>query len=185
MLGPVRFTHIETCAVNAVKSWKEEQAVKKRKVEQDQVDEEDKANLPEALEERDKSISVLRKLLEQKKAKNAGDGEARRDEAVAASTPPPPTPSKKMEYAGMPVENLRKLESARDRTIAFLLKQIDAQEELEKATKPKEDVADKMDKSSDSGNSKSAVAMSQEEILGTTLLPARTCANDLNNTKDG
>jgi len=133
MLGPVRFTHIETCAVNAVKSWKEEQAAKKRQVEQDKADEEDRMRLPEALEERDKSISVLRKLLEQKKARNL---KGTQDGSVVAATPP--TPSKKMEYAAMPVESLRKLESARDRTIAFLLKQIDAQEELEKASETHE-----------------------------------------------
>lgn len=153
MLGPVRFTHIETCAVNAVKSWKEEQAVKKRKVEQDKLDEEDKMVLPEMLEERDKSIGVLRKLLEQKKTRNV-KGAVQDAQDVAA---PPPTPSKKMEYAAMPVESLRKLESARDRTIAFLLKQIDAQEELEKASKTHEHAVESKSEIISSNNPKHAM----------------------------
>jgi len=159
MLGPVRFTHIETCAVNAVKSWKEEQAMKKRKVEQDKADEEDKVKLPEALEERDKSISVLRKLLEQKKARNMKGTQNGSVVAVA-----PPTPSKKTEYATMPVESLRKLESARDRTIAFLLKQIDAQEELEKASETQEKAVESKGETSKSDDPEQTVG-SKNEII--------------------
>lgn len=122
--------------MNAVKSWQQEQVVKKRKLEQDKADQEDKISLPETLEERDRSIAVLRQLLEQKKAENAGAAQSR--DASAA----PPTPSKKMDYTAMPVESLRKLESARDSTIAFLLKQIDAQEDLLKANKPVETAVD-------------------------------------------
>lgn len=115
MLGPVRFQHMETAGRNAIKAWRDEEALKQREKRQKNEDAEDKIRLPDVLEERDRSIIVLRGLLAEKTGKSKA-------EVVAM------TPSKKMEYGGMTLESLRKLEGARDRTIAFLLKQIDAEE---------------------------------------------------------
>jgi len=119
MLGPVRFTHMETCARNAIKAWRDEEGNKRRKIEDEkrkkELDEEDTLRLPGVLAERDRSIAVLRALLNQK-SKKATDG------AVTAS------PSKVMDYNSMPLETMRRLEGAKDKSIAFLLKNIDAEE---------------------------------------------------------
>jgi len=119
MLGPVRFTHMETCARNAIKAWRDEEGNKRRKIEDEkrkkELDEEDILRLPGVLAERDRSIAVLRALLNQK-SKKLTEG------AVTAS------PSKVMDYSDMPLEAMRRLEGAKDKSIAFLLKNIDAEE---------------------------------------------------------
>lgn len=140
MLGPVRFTHMETCARNAIKAWREEEARKKRRIEEDAAEEEMVRRLPEVLEERDRSVEVLRGLLagkmrgREEREGGSGNGSAKVD-GVAA---PGVTPTKKVDYRAMPKESLKRLEAARDRTIAFLLKQIDAEEEKEKKRKEEE-----------------------------------------------
>lgn len=119
MLGPVRFTHMETCARNAIKAWRDEEGNKRRKIEDEnrkkELDEEDILRLPEVLAERDRSIAVLRALLNRKTKKVS-------EVAVTAS------PIKAMDYSSMPLEAMRRLEGARDKSIAFLLKNIDAEE---------------------------------------------------------
>jgi len=119
MLGPVRFTHMETCARNAIKAWRDEEGNKRRKIEDEkrkkELDEEDILRLPGVLAERDRSIAVLRGLLNQKTKKAT---------EVAATA----SPSKVMDYSSMPLEAMRRLEGARDKSIAFLLKNIDAEE---------------------------------------------------------
>jgi len=119
MLGPVRFTHMETCARNAIKAWRDEEGNKKRKIEDEkrkkELDEEDILRLPVVLAERDRSIAVLRALLSQKSKKAAGG-------SVTAS------PMKVMDYSSMPLESMRRLEGAKDKSIAFLLKNIDTEE---------------------------------------------------------
>lgn len=116
MLGPVRFTHIETCAREAVKAWQDhEQEVRRRAAERgaERIETE---RLVAELQERDASISSLRVLLDAKT-----DVEKR--ESVSKL---PITPTRQMDYTALPLQRLRMLDKARDSTIAFLLKQLDA-----------------------------------------------------------
>ncbi|KAF2797678.1 hypothetical protein K505DRAFT_134987 [Melanomma pulvis-pyrius CBS 109.77] len=120
-IGPIRFTHIENCAKEAIWKWRtadaevrREQAAKKQKVE----DETARAGLEENLRERDLNIFVLRGLLADKNAK------------LKDSDPVPPTPQKKPpDYGTMTLEALKRVDKARDATIAFILKQIDKVDE--------------------------------------------------------
>ncbi|KAK8194357.1 hypothetical protein M8818_007547 [Zalaria obscura] len=123
MLGPVRFTHIETCARGAVSAWRkgwETEVAKKRKVEEE---ERERGVLVEELLERDQSIRVLRRLLEEK-SKVANE--------ARSSQTPAPVQMRKVDYEGLPLERLRVMDKARDGTIAFLLKRIDAAEKEKK-----------------------------------------------------
>lgn len=119
-IGPIRFTHIENCAKQAIWNWKvastqkaQEAASKKQKVE----DEEKRIELVKGLQERDANILTLRKLLAEKKAKLE-------EQEVA-----PPTPQKVPVYDQMALNALLRLDKARDATVAFILKQIDQVEE--------------------------------------------------------
>lgn len=120
-IGPIRFTHIETCAKQAIWSWKvaddaakEEHAGKKQRVEKER----ERKELEENLRERDLNIFVLRKLLADKKAKSQD------------TKPAPPTPSKSLQdYSKLTTEALNRVDTARDATIAFILKQIDKVDE--------------------------------------------------------
>jgi Uncharacterized protein family UPF0029 len=119
-IGPVRFTHIENCAKEAIWKWKmamaeaeKEGAVKKQRADDDAR----KKELIEELAQRDHSIFALRKLLAEKKARLSGD------EMV------PVTPQKGMEYAKMGLDVLKRLDKARDATIAAILKQMDKLDE--------------------------------------------------------
>lgn len=114
MLGPVRFTHIEECAREAVRLHREQaegEALKKRKVEDEARE---RTTLVLELKERDESIKVLRSLLEQKTKP-----------AQTQTTVSTATVAVKIDYAAMPIERLRQMDKARDGTIAFLLKKID------------------------------------------------------------
>lgn len=120
-IGPIRFTHIENCAKQAVRKWmaasthvKQEQPVKRQKVD----DEGARVALEETLRERDQSIFVLRELLAQKSAALEG-----------ADKPMPVSPVKPTDYTKMPMSALQRLDKARDATIAFILKNIDKVEE--------------------------------------------------------
>jgi hypothetical protein len=134
MIGPIRFTHIENTAKEAIWKWKtadkevkKEQAVKKQKVEE----EETRSVLEENLRERDLHIFVLRNLLAQKKAK------------LDDSEPAPPTPQKPADYAKMSMEALKRIDKARDASIMFVLKQIDkVDEELKLAEAPNDSTQD-------------------------------------------
>lgn len=117
-IGPVRFTHIENCAKEAIWKWKvataeaeKEGAAKKQRAD----DEARKTDLVEELGQRDQSIVALRKLLAEKKAELSGE-----EVLVVANTP-----QKGMDYARMGVDVLKRLEKARDATIVAILKQMD------------------------------------------------------------
>jgi len=123
-IGPIRFTHIENCAKQAIRKYmtaqadaQKEEAVKKQKLDE----EASRAALEETLRERDQSIFVLRGLLAEKNAALEGTG------------PVPVTPSKPVDYTKMTIDQLKRMDKARDASIAFILKQIDkAEEELKK-----------------------------------------------------
>ncbi|KAF2234219.1 hypothetical protein EV356DRAFT_175212 [Viridothelium virens] len=120
LLGPIRFTHIEICAKEAIHRWKEavaETAEKKRRLE---ADEHERNKLVNVLRERDQSISTLRGLLAEKES-TASKG--------TDSSANPPTPTKSLDYDSMPLQSLKTLERARDASIGFLLKKIDQAEE--------------------------------------------------------
>ncbi|RAQ99769.1 formate nitrite transporter family protein [Stemphylium lycopersici] len=121
-IGPIRFTHMETCAKAAIYKYKvaETEAKKEQASKKQKVDEEAKRKeLTKNLQERDYSIFALRKLLDEKKAKVQGE------EAE------PPTRPKLQDYGKMGMDALLRVDKARDATIAFILKQIDkADEEL-------------------------------------------------------
>lgn len=130
MLGPVRFTWIEKCAREAIAAWRAavedvERESKRRKADEDAI-----VRLRRDLPGRDKSIAVLRQLLAEKVKERSGPP------AVVASVFAATTPSssdrssltKLIEYGTMPVEVLRRLEKARDTTIALLLRKIDETE---------------------------------------------------------
>lgn len=129
-IGPIRFTHIENCAKEAIWKWKvadqeikQEQSSKKQK-----VDEEAKRNeLVKNLHERDYNIFALRKLLSEKKAK------------LQDVEPAPPTPQKPQAYEKMAMDALTRVDKARDATIAFILKQIDKVDEELKLVEASED----------------------------------------------
>ncbi|KAG8623790.1 hypothetical protein KVT40_008766 [Elsinoe batatas] len=137
MLGPVRFKHIEDVAREAVKVFfsslgkgKSGATVGAGKVADDvqedgagETQAEEMGRLVRELKERDESILSLRKLLEQKKVllgslegKSEAEGKGQ------------PSPTRKMDYTGMDLKRLHAMDQARDKTIAFLLKQIDETE---------------------------------------------------------
>jgi putative IMPACT (imprinted ancient) family translation regulator len=127
LLGPVRFTHIENVAREAVQAWKDSTEVtsKKQKLEAPHTEyPEEKERLVKDLIKRDQSIVVLRQLLGEK-------SQTRKQSEVASNAEPnAPTssPSTTLNYPSMPVQRLRQLDKARDATIAWILKQIDAAE---------------------------------------------------------
>ena len=119
-IGPIRFTHIENCAKEAIWKWKvavseaeEEEASKKQRVD----NEARRKELVEELEQRDDSIFALRKLLAEKKAKLS------REEVAL------PTPQKGVDYVKMGLDVLKRLDKARDATIVAILKQMDKVDE--------------------------------------------------------
>ena len=129
-IGPIRFTHIENCAKEAIWNWKtansnaiQEQATKKQKTDEEAR----RIELVKNLQERDYNIFALRKLLAEKKAKL-------QDEEVA-----PPTPQKPQVYEKMVLDALLRVDKARDATIAFILKQIDKVDEELKLVEALED----------------------------------------------
>jgi hypothetical protein len=124
-IGPIRFTHIEDCAKQAIWNWKmshqeeeKKSVIKKQKLEEETM----RKELEKNLRERDLNIFVLRKLLADKNAKLNDEG------------PVPPTPQKPPpDYGKMSMEALKRVDKARDATIAFVLKQIDVVDEKLKA----------------------------------------------------
>ncbi|KAK6344481.1 hypothetical protein TWF696_008117 [Orbilia brochopaga] len=122
MLGPVRFTHIETAAREAIRAYLAdkdgkldvaEAAAKKAKVATEDEERKEKKGLVEELKRRDESIVVLRALLDEKM------GRAKEKEAENKAV------AKEVDYAEMPLERLKQIDKARDNTIAYLLKKID------------------------------------------------------------
>ncbi|KAF2198202.1 hypothetical protein GQ43DRAFT_434478 [Delitschia confertaspora ATCC 74209] len=128
-IGPIRFTHIETVAKDAIRNYlafaqgeegkrEEQEAQKRRKVDEDGDEYEERKRLAETLKDRDQSIFVLRGLLVEKTAALKGEG--------SAGTV---SPVKAMNYSKMPIVALRRVEVARDKSIAFILGEIDKTEE--------------------------------------------------------
>ena len=117
MLGPIRFTHIESCAREAILQSRKGTNIDNGPVEKRQkLQDEDEAargvKLQQVLQQRDQSISVLRGLL------------AEKSNSISKNEKTATTPAKQMEYCKMPLGALVKLEKARDATIGFLLEQI-------------------------------------------------------------
>ena len=124
LLGPARFTHIENAAREAVQLWKHsiEETAKRRKIEIDESKE--KQRLVQSLEQRDQSITVLRQLLAERSAKKSQD-------EVSPNTPSSQavsSPSRGLDYSSMPLPRLKQLDKAKDASISWILKQIDAAE---------------------------------------------------------
>ena len=115
MLGPVRFDHIRNCASDAIGQWAREgeHAAKRAKTETDRL------RRVEILSERDQSIAVLRGLLAEKKQGVASSPDNTRISPVKAP-----------DYAKMEIPLLERLEQVRDKTIGWILAQI---EQAEKA----------------------------------------------------
>ena len=111
LLGPVRFKHIEDCARGAIDAWRASQQDQKRR----KNEEAEHGRLVRVLEERDQSIVVLRDLLAEKTGK------------------PSTAKAVGLDYGEMATDALRRLEKARDGSIAWILKAID---EAEHGTKP-------------------------------------------------
>lgn len=133
LLGPVRFTHIETVAKEAIAAWKSstgEGSIKKPRTEEPKVDEEaERKKVTKQLIDRDQSILVLRQLLAEKQTAAKTGVEGDKSSSQPASSPIPP-----MDYTKMPLQRLRQLEKARDASIAWILKQIDQVEASDKGT---------------------------------------------------
>ncbi|KAF7504501.1 hypothetical protein GJ744_002121 [Endocarpon pusillum] len=135
LLGPVRFTHIEKCAREAIEKWKASvtavqqepdhpAAAQKRKIEED--DAKRKSTLVSVLEERDHSISALRGLLREKTEEVCA---IESEDMVLTSKDGNVTPDKAVDYSAMPLQALERLEKARDASISWILKEIDKVEE--------------------------------------------------------
>lgn len=83
----------------------------------------DKLRLVRQLKQRDQSILVLRKLLAEKTEATATTGEGDASKPAASSSP-----AQQPQYEAVPLLRLRQLDKARDATISWILKQIDAAE---------------------------------------------------------
>ncbi|KAL8711020.1 MAG: hypothetical protein Q9220_004400 [cf. Caloplaca sp. 1 TL-2023] len=118
MLGPVRFDHIRTCAMEAIAKWKaqNERPSKQIKVQDDVRRRE---SLIAVLKQRDQSIGILRDLLAQKKG------------VVSSSQEDGKSNAKGPNYEIMPLLTLERLEQARDATIGWVLKEIEKVEQAE------------------------------------------------------
>lgn len=134
LLGPVRFTHMEQVARDAIVKWRESQGItvssKKTKTEPTpdltpEQEAEQRVKLVKLLNNRDNSIKVLRGLLAEKKVAKAENSASSSTPAVE---PPASTPSATIDYSPMPLSKLKQLEKAKDTTIAWILKQIDEAE---------------------------------------------------------
>ncbi|KXT13601.1 hypothetical protein AC579_9776 [Pseudocercospora musae] len=132
MLGPVRFTHIESCAQDAIREGQNQRAeaqMKRRRVEQEEIDH---AKLAKALVKRDKSIEMLRTLALEKETRLKQVQAASQNDQDPQDPPKTETPTSSaklaMDYTTMPLDRLRALDKARDATLGFLLKRIDKAE---------------------------------------------------------
>jgi len=148
LLGPVRFTHIENVAKDAIAKWRAStdhgdagQGDSKRRRVADSTpqmdEEEERVRLVKQLTERDHSICVLRELLAEKTQAGQADGPKEgqgQTENLGGSPSSPVSPTvTKIDYNTMPLQRLKQLEKARDATISWILKRIDAAEEQEKS----------------------------------------------------
>jgi hypothetical protein len=160
-IGPIRFTHMENCAKEAIWKWKvaSSQVEKEAKSKKQKVDDEAKRKeLVKNLQERDSNIFTLRKLLAEKKAK------------LEDQEPAPPTPQKPQAYGKMGMDALTRMDKARDATIAFILKQIDkVEEELTLVEALEEDAQDAWKEAEDAWKE---VEKQQSEGKGKEVVPS-------------
>lgn len=113
MLGPVRFTHMEMVGREAVAAWRTWEAEQRERERRAKAEAFERERLVKELRERDESVVALRGLLD---VKNGVSTEGAGAKKVV------------MDYDSLELGRLRMLDKARDSTIAFLLKQIDAAE---------------------------------------------------------
>lgn len=140
LLGPVRFSHIENVAKEAIRRWQDDHAERQMKRRRKEEDEAEHTRLAKTLVERDQSIVVLRELAAEKerKLKVAQEGGEGTEES---GVPSEPNSSAKAptDYTSMDLVRLRALERGRDATLSFLLKRCDkAEAELAKLQDAKE-----------------------------------------------
>ncbi|EME48654.1 hypothetical protein DOTSEDRAFT_67630 [Dothistroma septosporum NZE10] len=129
MLGPVRFSHIETVAKEAIRAWQELEAEAKMKRRKLEVAEAERAELCESLTARDQSVDVLRDLVGKKELEVTRAGHHATNAGDPNQAPSSSAANKLVtDYVAMPIERLRALDKVRDATIAFLLKRIDQAE---------------------------------------------------------
>lgn len=142
LLGPVRFEHMVNVAKEAIGEWKTqvEEKVKRRKVAEEE--EREKTRLVKVLKERDASVEVLRGLLAEKKGET---GPGKKEEG------------KKVDYEGMMLETLRRLERARDGTIRWILGQIDKVEQEEEKKRREGEEGEERPKGSDGSQAENSV----------------------------
>ena len=162
MLGPARFEHMKECAREAVglyllqrDSDTHEGPIGKKVRADDRDDrdggEEETRKLREELAERDRSITVLRGFLGEKKSELAltlaqgshqglSDGEGRKGASGIQEQSSPTKPV--LRYDSMGLAELRRAEKARDATISFILKALE-KVEAELEAKKKEVVGQK------------------------------------------
>jgi hypothetical protein len=136
LLGPVRFTHIENAAKQAIARSRgadtDTQPAKKPKQEPAPADDSDAIRrLAKQLTDRDKSIVTLRQLLAEKQAEKLLDASPTLSDAKTAVVAP-----QAPDYGAMNLTRLRQLEKARDATISWTLKQIDAAEASKASSEP-------------------------------------------------
>ena len=138
MLGPRRWEHILDVAKEAITQWKAGPAGKSKSAQRPQgsqvptpspdqappqslmTDDARRKKLIDELKDRDNSIAVLRKHLDDKKAAL--------DTPSSSANPPTASqqsPSKSADYYSMPLLRLQALDKARDATLAYLLKELD------------------------------------------------------------
>jgi len=168
LLGPVRFNHIEHVATDAIQKWRMRGAdhgslsTKRRRIDIESAGyvelalqgnsqsnpatpmrpedvQRTRDSLITTLLERDNSIAVLRKLLEQKKTELPKDSTSPK---APSRNPPLTSPDKKPDYSAMTLVRLQALEKARDASIGFLLKAITKVEEEVKQAADEEEAAE-------------------------------------------
>ncbi|KAF1823889.1 ribosomal protein S5 domain 2-like protein [Dissoconium aciculare CBS 342.82] len=136
MLGPARFTHIETCAQEAIHRWEDHQVEERAKRQKIANEEAERGRLVKTLEDRDNSIVVLRTLaLEKEQAVTAEKPSSTEQTSKSAVTASRTQVQHTPDYGAMQLERLRALDKARDATLSFLLKRIDKAEAALAASK--------------------------------------------------
>lgn len=180
MLGPARFAHIENCARDAIRAWRQNEdseGQKRRRVEDEAME---RASLIVELVDRDQNIKVLRGLLEEKTKKTQPRTEKSAD-------PPPRPVARDIDYSSMPLERLRQFDKARDSTVAFLLKKIDEAEKQndvqEVTTKSEGDRKEKVEKKDETSNVAASTNDDDEGHVPADTIDRTSTSNDSKVTK--
>lgn len=142
MLGPKRFELMRECAGEAVGRWKAAENHKPGVAKRSKGEEggarggggDEKARkeaLVRVLRERDASIGVLRGLLAEKKQGIGGSQEGGKPPLPSVGRGSGDAGYREMFYEGMEVKVLERLEGVRDKTIGWILKEIERVEDTE------------------------------------------------------